>query len=47
VKLEKAWAVYLIQGEDSTAQVNKCASDFVKLELHDISSFTYIKGYLA
>jgi hypothetical protein len=32
---------------DSTAKANKCASDFVKLELHDISTFTYIKGHLA
>ena len=49
MKLEKIWAMFLIQGEDSTAQVKKCASDFVKLELHDISLFTYsyIKRCLA
>ena len=39
--------MFLIQGEDSTAQVKKCASDFAKLELHDIFLFTYIKRCLA
>jgi hypothetical protein len=47
VKLEKVWAVFLIRGEDPTAQVKKCASDFVKLEHHDIPLFTYPKGCLA
>ena len=39
--------MFSIQGEDSTAQVNNCASDFVKLELNYISLFKYIKGWLA
>jgi hypothetical protein len=47
MKLEKVWAMFLIQCEVSTAQAKKCASDFVKLELHDISLFTYIKACLA
>jgi hypothetical protein len=47
VKLEKVWAMFLIQCENSAVQVKKCASDFVKLKIHDISLFIYIKGYLA
>lgn len=45
MKLEKVWAMFLIQCENSAVQVKKCASDFAKLEIHDISLVIYIKAW--